>query len=762
MYLCLFAFVVGVCFFHLLPEVPSGFWLLTLLPAFALFLKLPILRPVLALICGFLWCLLIVTQQISNGLSSVQEGRDLEVHGVISSFPIKTGTLTRFDFDIQQAESTDPLPDKIRLTWYSSQSELEPGQFWRLRVRLKRPWGMRNPGGFDYERWLFSEGIRATGYVRDWSGNQRLESDSDSTWLLRQRYRISRQTANAVDDERVAALLNALTTGDRSGFTPTDWGLFTSTGTSHLIAISGLHIGMVAAWFLFLGSWAWRNSERLALRLPAIRAGAWLGLMAAFVYAALAGFAIPTQRALVMLGFGIGAVLLGRPLMLAHSLALALFAVVLIDPFAPLSGGFWLSFGAVAVIAFGLAGRLARPSLFRQWGRVQWIVALGLLPFLITIFGRVSLIAPLANIILVPWFSLILVPMALINLPLQLLPVVGVYWLKMTEALAAFTLSLLDWMAQLPYEQVYLPEPSLWVSLLSAAGIFYLLLPKGVPGRPLGLILVAPLMFNRPSDLDQGSLRFTLLYVGQGLSCVIETAEHVLVYDTGPQYPSGFNAVESALLPYLRGRGIARLDRLVLSNLDQDHAGGLQALQNGLAIGRIVSGEADKIPDAQDCVAGMSWRWDGVSFKFLYPYAGMSSNGSNNASCVLRIETATHSLLLTGDIEKEAEALLSADREADLDVNILVAPHHGSKTSSTPGFVIRAMPDYVLFSTGYRNRFGFPKEQIVERWRSVGADVFDTAESGAIQFTLKADDSLMGPEQFRLDHQRYWHSRWAE
>ncbi len=752
----LIAFVTGVTGFHLLPLLPDHRWLVAAI-AIPICWRYARLRPAAALLAGFYWSFLNASIQLSAMLPLSHEGRDLTLTGVISSIPSQKGSITRFEMDVSTIQSMQGEiagPEKVRLSWYKPEQTPVPGEFWQLKVRLKRPRGWQNPGGFDYARWLFSHGIQATGYVRHWDGNQPLGDGYQAGWLDRQRMHIGTEINQRFEDARTAALIRALAIGDRGGMSAEDWEAFTRTGTNHLVAISGLHIGIVAGLMFFLGQWLWRRSEWLMLRLAAVRAGAWVALLSATVYAALAGFSLPTQRALIMLCLGLGAVLIGRSLSLSRSLSLALFAVVLLDPWAPLSAGFWLSFGAVAVILFSLSGRIRRPVGWRQWGRVQWVVALGLAPLLFILFNQASLISPLVNLILVPWFSLVLVPLVLLSVSVMTLPV-G-FLLGLTGGLTKFTLHGLDWASQLPYVLVYRPDLPAWVWATAIAGVFFILLPRGMPGRPLGLLLIAPMLLNQPTRLQEGSLLFTLLDVGQGLSCVVETAGHVLVFDTGPAFSSGFNTAEAVLIPYLHSHGIRRIDQLIVSNGDWDHAGGVEALLRGMEVDRIMSGEALDFMDVERCRSGQTWEWDGVSFRILHPHESDNFSGSNNASCVLKIESAGGSLLITGDVERKAEVKLVERHAESLRADILIAPHHGSNTSSSDEFVQRVKPAYVLFPTGYRNRFGFPKQPVIERWQAAGAILLNTAETGAIQFQILANQELSNPMLYRRDHQHYW------
>ena len=758
MNLFLLYFVAGTAGFQLLPTLPDPYWigLAILIPVCWSWSKLRVLAALLAGVC---WSFAFASLHFSAHLPMDSEGKDLILTGSISSIPTVKATVTLFEMDVLTLRSMDEAisgPDKIRVSWYRAQAPLKPGQVWRLKVRLKRPRGFQNPGGLDYERWLFTHGIQATGYVRPWEGNQLADLAYQGGWLDRTRQYVGEEIDLRLADKRAAALVKALAIGDRSSMSAEDWQVFANTGTSHLVAISGLHIGMVAGLAFFLGQWFWRRSEWLMLKLAAIRAAAWMALGTAFVYAALAGFSLPTQRALIMLSLGLGALLFGRTLSISRSLALALFGVVLVDPFATFSAGFWLSFGAVAAILLAVGGRMRPRKGWRNWGRIQWVVALGLAPLLFILFNQVSLISPLVNLLLVPWFSLLLVPLVLISVATMSLTPVSDLLFEILGLLARETLELLDRLSQLPFALLYRPELPTWIWLAAITGVVVLLMPRGVPGRVLGLLLITPILVYQPQRQNHGSLLFTLLDVGQGLSCVVETAEHLLVYDTGPAHPSGFNTADAVLIPYLLSRGIDKIDQLVISNGDRDHAGGVENLLRAMDVKQLMAGEPLVIGAVDQCQMGAGWEWDGVYFEMLHPHAEDNFASANNTSCVLKITADAGSILIAGDVERDAEQAL-VERHAELlHADILVAPHHGSKTSSTESFAAHVDPSYVLFSTGYRNRFGFPHPSVVERWRQSGSNLLNTAETGAVQFQLDTDSPVSEPLLYRKNHPRLW------
>ncbi|WP_369158353.1 DNA internalization-related competence protein ComEC/Rec2 [Candidatus Thiodiazotropha sp. LNASS1] len=758
MNLILIAFVVGATLFHQLQILPETWWMAVLIPL-VFFWRVRRLRPLIAFLVGGGWTLLFATNHLQHRLPAELEGGDMVVEAVIASLPKRQGRLTGFQADVKQLFDSHgnvvPLT-RLQLSWYGLRDTLRVGETWRLKVRLKRPRGMQNPAGADLERWMFSQGVQAKGYVRKWHGNRILESGTHHAWIDRLRQTIALQLDQRVRQPDAVSLLKALAIGDKRGIGTEQWRVFSTTGTNHLVAISGLHIGIVAGWLLFVSQWLWRRSERLTLRIPAIKAGSVVALAGAFVYAALAGFSLPTQRALLMLFTTLGSVILGQRVQPGRSLVLAMFMVVIMDPMATLSAGFWLSFGAVAVIIMSAGGRIDCWTGWRQMIRVQWFVTLGLVPVLLLFFDQASLISLIVNLIMVPWFTLILVPMVLFGLPMLTVPLMAGWWFGLLGWLAAHTYQFLVWFSTLPYAMFTLPVAAVWCWIVAIIGFLLLLIPAGIPARGLAIWLIAPLILVKPVRPAHGELWFTLLDVGQGLACVIETERHVMVYDTGPAYATGFNTAESVLIPYLRSRGHASVDRLVLSNGDRDHAGGYSALKQAVEVADSLAGEPERIAQIRDCQAGEKWHWDGVSFTVLHPDRSERFKHANDRSCVVQVAVGDWRILLPGDIEERGEGALLRHYAGDLASDIVVAPHHGSATSSTLPFVNAVAPDWVLVSSGYRNSYGFPKNEVVQRWRQQGAVILNTAETGAIQFRISRDQQEIEPRLYRKHNSRYW------
>lgn len=764
------AFLLGILVLQQLAELPSPPGYAGSLSLLLLFIGLsrryPRVAP-LALCCfGFLWAALHAHSLLQQGLDPALEGEELLLSGEIVSLPEREVQSMRFLFEPDQATQAGrevAVPRRLRLNWYRGYPEtLAPGQRWQLQVKLKRPWGMLNPGGFDYESWLFQQGIRATGYVRSSEQNRLL---ADRLWqapLQRLRFGLLNRLEAALAGHPAGGIVIALALGERGAISDRQWEVLLASGTNHLVAISGLHVGLVAGLLFFLVLALWRRCPGCCLRLAAPKAAAVAALLAGFAYAALAGFSIPTQRAMLMLLVVLGARLWQRPLAPLRALALALWLVLLWQPLAVLAAGFWLSFAAVALILFGMSGRLGEGGLWWKWGRVQVLASLGLLPLLLLFFQQGSLSAPLANLIAVPLVGFAVVPLTLLGTALVAL------WPEGGGAVLRAAADLFQWLwpgLEMLVRQVPLLSHSapLWTLVPGILGVAWLLLPRGWPLRGLGGVLLLPMLLVKTAPPAEGSAEFTLLDVGQSLAAVVQTRRHTLVFDTGQRFPSGFDTGKAVLLPFLRERGIDTVDILLLSHADNDHMGGARSLSGGIPIRRILTSAPHRVSWARSelCRSGQSWQWDGVAFAILHPPdtdPGRNGRG-NDDSCVLMVSAAGQRVLLPGDIEADAERLLLAG-DTDLHADVLVAPHHGSRSSSTRGFIEAVQPAWVLYPVGYRNRFGFPKPDVAARYRQAGGREIYSYRSGALSLTLGAGE--IRPRSWRRQVQRYWHSRWEE
>ena len=709
-------------------------------------------------LAGFLWCGWHLDRTLQQALPSALENHSLQVEGVVRGLPeTLPGGRVRFRFEIACYYDNSPgchtLPLETRLSWYHNAPELHPGERWRLWVRLKRPHGFANPGGFDYERWLLAAGIRATGYVRGKRHNQRLSRRS-GPGVQALRGRISRQISAKLGNTPEAALLRALGVGDRSRMTPAQWQVLRSTGTSHLLAISGLHVGLVAGLVFLLAGRLWRWTG-LCTVWPARHAAALASIMAALGYALLSGFQVPAQRALIMISvFMLSGFASQRPSPW-HSWALALLLVLLVDPLSVLKPGFWLSFCAVASILYLSVGYQGHLPKWRSLFRVQLVLPVALLPLGWIWFQQLSVVAPLANLLAIPWVSFLVVPPLLVGL--VCLPL----WPAVSTALLAFAAGSvhllwigLAWLGGGSGNLLHLPAFTATGMLLVIAGMVCLLAPATLALRLAGLLLLVPVMLGPSPRPAQGDVWLTVLDVGQGLSAVIQTRRHLLVFDAGPAFRSGFNAGEAVVTPYLRWLGYGFVDRLMLSHADNDHAGGAEGVRAGFPVGSVTSGEpqALKFSPVSRCLEGQHWVWDAVRFEILSPDSDARATG-NNASCVLRVSARDgRSILAPGDIERAVEHRLLRQNPDKLAASVLLVPHHGSLTSSSPGFVSAVKAQLVIFSTGYLNRFGFPKNKVSQRYRAAGATLLNTAEEGAIQVRLEQGHPLAVSRYRRVRH----------
>lgn len=751
------AFLIGHCVIHLLPELPAATpwaWVLCALMVLALLTRL---RLAVAVLVGMALAWSSAALRLADDLPSGLEGVDLQVRGYVASLIDTQGADPQFELDVTGAAAG--VPARIRLAWYQAPEQPQPGELWQVMVRLKRRSGFANPGGFDYEAQLLHKEIGATGYVRDDAGNRRLASPAGRYAVLRVRAWLASRIATAVDQDPMRGILQGLAVGETGAMSADQWRVFSATGTTHLMAISGLHITMIAALAAGLGRQIVRWAGAQRRELTAIHGEVACGAGAAIAYSLLAGMSVPTQRTLLMLCIVFLVRASHREFSTGNALGLAIIAVLLIDPLAPMAVGAWLSFGAVAVILLALAGRRGREGIVRTFTRTQTAVTIGLMPVLLAAFGSVSLVSPLANAFAVPLFTIVLVPLVLLGtLAASASIAAGSLILALPTAILHWCWPLFEWLAGLPVAQWHFPQLPLVVHAALVLGTLLLVLPGIAASRIAAVALCLPALVWRPAALPPNAFRVTALDVGQGLATVIQTRSHVMVYDAGPAFRSGRDTGELVVVPYLRSQGIRSLDMLMISHGDADHRGGMESVLKSLPVLQLMTGPSVQPvahPRAARCRRGESWVWDGVQFALLHPATGSHDN-DNDSSCVLRIEGEGGTALLTGDIQRDAEQMLVAQ---GLDrADIVIAPHHGSNTSSTEPFVAATDPDFVVFSAGYRNRWGFPKPQVIERWRSRGTQILSTADSGAIAIEVTATQACT-PQRFRRQYPRYWRSR---
>jgi competence protein ComEC len=770
-------FALGACVLQQQPGLPGFGWiaLLGALAALACVLRAP--PPAAACMTlfafaalGFAWAAALAHWRLSDALDPELEGRDVVVTGVVAGLPQPFERGVRFDFDVESPETG--VPRRISLSSYGGYAAedlrgapaVRSGERWRLAIRLRRPHGSVNPHGFDYEAWLLERGIRATGYVR---GPRRGEEETAARldelvlrpFCLIDRFResVREKILRALPEHPYAGVLIALAIGDQRAIDPEQWQMFARTGVSHLMSISGLHVTMIAGLFAALVSLFWRRCERLALSLPAQKAGALAGFLAALGYCLVSGFAVPAQRTLYMVGAVAAALWVGRATSASRVLAAALLAVLVLDPWAVLSPGFWLSFAAVAVIFHVSVGATERPHWLVQWGRVQWAVTVGLAPLTLVLFQQVSLVSPLANAAAIPLVSFVVTPIALVG------AVLPFDWpLELGHAILEALMALLGWLAALPSALWRQHAPVPWTVPLALLGVAWLLLPRGFPARWAGGALALPLFAVLPPAPAAGELWVTVLDVGQGLAVVARTEKHALLYDAGPAFNAFADSGTRVVLPYLRGEGIARLDALVVSHDDRDHSGGAASVLEGMPVGTLWSSLPEDHallamgPAPEVCAAGRRWSWDGVDFEFLHPAGLARAARANNRSCVLRISGSGGRVLIAGDIERSAERELLLRTPELLPAEALLVPHHGSATSSSPEFVSTVAPRYAVFAAGYRNRFGHPREEVLARYRDAGSALLRTDAAGAVE--MRFAPGAVRVEAQRERARRYWHA----
>jgi competence protein ComEC len=700
----------------------------------------------IAAIAGFSWANYQGSELLKSTIDSALEGKNLVVEGAVLGVPVSRGRYVQFDFKLRSLELDGkpyPFPNKIRLKSYHDQDAFRANQSWRFTVRLKRARGMQNPGSqFDYETWLFSNRIRATGYVRNVSDNRLLDSRWSVYSISQLRSNIQRFIEQHFDKTPETGILSAILVGLRGNMDESAWKTLRNTGTIHLVAISGLHISLLSGMIIWIIAKLWRLTGVLQNRIPARDAALVAGVLVAIVYSLLAGMTIPTRRALIML-IAIAVTFLWRTrTSVQHTLVFALFIVLAIDPLSPLDNGFWLSFSAVAIIAVLVNSFSTEPvslkvrviRFCRQWTVIQLGLGLGMAPLLMIMFNQVSLIAPLANLVAVPVVTITVVPLGMAGLFSWLAGFtdVAIWFMSIAVSIIHRLMDFLGFLGNMDWGVWY--SSSKPVGLLVGGVIGLTMLRAGFfrYGIVIAMLWLSPVWLFQPEKPDHGGFRYTMLDVGQGLASVIETRNHVLVYDTGPGTPGGWNSGTTVVVPYLRSRGINSIDTLVVTHEHNDHSGGASGILGAMDVHRFLTGSIQEFNTAEPCHRGQGWVWDGVEFDVLWPKSNNDAMGGNNASCVILIRSGDDSLLLTADIESEVESRLVTDYGDGIQVSVVQIPHHGSRTSSSVGFIQQLDPELAVLSAGYRNRFNHPHQDVMKRYQIRDIRILDTSASGAI------------------------------
>ena len=812
MLLAAISFLSGVVLLHNFAEFGSRDWPLWSLAAGGAAVLLQgrtpgiearwreMLRLGLLLLCGLMlglgWAGWQAQHYLDHRLPESLAGQDLLLSGTVVSLVEHSGErrVSRFVFMLdppsQQAEpppGTSPFPQKLRLSWYYGKA-VAPGERWQFRLRLKPPHGFLNPGGFDYESWLYQQGIHATGYVRKDAANRKLSpwpwwqqpAVAAQAQLNSVRQRIQQQIGSALPQAELAGVIEALAIGSRKHIGQAHWQTFLDTGTNHLMAISGLHIGLAAAFGFAIALFAAKRllPHRWLLYVPAQHVATVGALFAALAYALISGLGIPTQRALVMLASVSLFYLLRRHVRPLDALALALLLVLIIQPASVLAPGFWFSFLAVAVIMLAYQHGLGQKSWWQQLLWLQLILSLCLLPVSLQWFMKVSLVAPLANLVMVPLVSFVVVPLVLAAVVLLPLSSTLAAWMwQLAHAVLQAVWPALQWLgdADIAYGTLTAPAPLLWLVLGALLGLLFpgwirnllgSLTGSRLPAWPdstirlLSAPLLALLLIDFRQPVAAGDFTLDILDVGQGTAVVVRTRQHTLVYDSGPRLGERLDAGAAVVVPYLRHLGVRNLDRLVISHGDSDHIGGAASVLQAYPRAEVIGQQLEKLSAAigRPCIAGEHWQWDGVQFTFLHPPSAPPYKKSNNLSCVLKISAGGGSVLLSGDIEKKVERELLR-RQAPLAADILLVAHHGSKSSTTVDWLRAVAPHYAVITAGYRNRYRLPARRITQRLRHHAGQVLISGLSGAIRFHVDAGDGISPPRLYRQQYRRFWHHR---
>lgn len=740
--------LVGVCLLAVRLPVSAG------LDRCARFL----LPGLLGLVTGLLVSTQVARQQMAAWLPAECEGRTLQVSGRVIGLPEPgAGGSTRFRFR-PDAAAVCVGPAALWQLSLRQPLTLRPDERWQLSLRLKRPHGLQNPGGFDAERWWHQEGVTATGWARSARRLQPAPPSLDGLrWQIRQRL-----LSRFPDQPQAAGTVLALLTGDRIGIDDEAWERYSRTGITHLVAISGVHITMVAWLFAWLLQRCWLLLPGAAMRIPASRIAGPGGWLAACCYGLLAGMGLPTQRTLLMLGVLVFMRWLPGEYAGRQILLLALAVVLACDPLAVHSVGLWLSFAAVALLMTG-GMALGEEGGWRAALRAQWLATWGLAPLTLALFARISWVSLPVNLVAIPWVTFAIVPLAMLGL---LLWPCHAGASDMVWMLAIWLMTQLDrgldWVASWPgaVSEFALPGASvMWLALV----LGLLLMPRALPGRALAITPLLAVLWPHAALLP-GQMRLTVLDVGQGLSIHVETATHHLLFDTGPPMGSRADAGDRVILPYLRWWGVSALDALVFSHDDLDHTGGGAAILSALPVRQVMgvwpsllaSQPLSARPPHQPCQAGQQWVWDGVHFSFIWPFPEHLA-ADNDRSCVLRIEAVGQVVLIPGDLEKAGEkALLAAEQHARLRADLLVLGHHGSKTSSTAAFLRAVRPREVIAAVGYRNRYRHPAAVVVRRLAGFGIPGWRSDETGALRYDFLSPGEFPVVARWRVVQGNYW------
>ena len=707
---------------------------------------------------GFCWQNFHAQQWLAKRLPVQLAQKNIAVTGTIISLPIEEKIMSRF---LLQTEYFNGKNEKrrLQLSWQNPHPILHVGEKWQITVRLKPPHGLNNFGVPNHLNYYWTHIIHATGFVVSKAEFKKL-SDYDFFFAVAHwRQQLQDDIRKTIHDPTVAAILSALTVGIEDGLSAEDWQILQRTGTVHLVVVAGLHIGLMVSIIYFAINYGWRFLPWLILRFPAQRAASYGALIFSWLYGSLAGFGIPTQRAVIMQILMIIHQLTYRQINIWRRIMLAFWVVILIQPGAIWSASLWLSFAAIISIALYTNMDGDKVAHWRQWPKIQLALFMGVTPLTIYFFQQFSMVGLFANLPAILWIGWVILPLCLFAAGMNLVSqTISHTLLNLAGYLLLPLWHFLQWLAHWDWSAWKIAMPRPWVLWLSLFGVILFLATKKYYWRTLGVLGFLMIWLIHSPKPPLGSYWVTVLDVGQGLAITVQTARHFLIYDTGLRIPDGFDTGRDVIGPYLVHLGIHKIDTIVISHRDSDHSGGAHWLIKQWPFQQFLTSFPALFADAhaENCVSGQGWNWDGVPFKILGPAVNQSYQG-NNSSCILQIGTAGRQTLLTGDIESMAEFKLIQEQGQALNSAIMSVPHHGSKTSSTLSFLQTVQPQYAVFSLGYLNRFHFPAPSVEKHYHQLGISILRTDQDGAILF--KVPSTGLSIFESANKHQYFWENR---
>jgi len=721
-------------------------------------LKIILLGLALGLGHGYWHIKMLGTQRVSQN----KENKPIPIIGEVDSSISTEQNLTHFIFAF-----TAPYTSKAKIYWQNAPVNLMRGDRCQFTVKLKNIYSQINPGSYDFERWAFTEGVLITGYVQTKFAAKCRHQGIRKFSLTDVRQNIQQGLDESLLQKPLSPWILALLTGNREGLSQEDWAVLQKTGTNHLIAIAGLHLGIIFSICYFVARKIWSQSSRLILLCPTPLAANLIAYVVALFYAVLAGLAIPAQRVSIMLTIYLIAKLSRREFNLWRVWYLSIFFILLVNPFDFLTISFWLSFGTVGIILYAQQKQTSQNKL-AQGLHMQWIISIGLLPLSLFFFSSYAMYGFIANVLTIPIVGYVILPGLLcVLIALTVNHTLAIYLVGFINKVLAIVWGILLYISTLPGNVYYASDLALYIFLLTLVAVLLMLLPKGMPGRWSAVIFLLPLLLSHAKTIMPGEFEVAVLDIGQGLSTVVRTRKHILVFDTGGKMSAASDKGATILVPYLHTLQVKNIDKLVISHADNDHIGGSDSLLKTFPVKTILTSVPEKFADTELakypfqkpivnlCLAGLHWQWDGVNFEFLYPLP-TQLHLNNDSSCVLKIWHDQHAILLTGDIEKYAEKNVVALSKAKLAATVLIAPHHGSKTSMLDAFIEAVHPAQVVFSVGYLNRYHFPNIKVIEKYKNLQIQTFDTVHSGALIYTFNTNTAAPVPLEYRRLHHYFW------